>query len=242
MLSETERRQQRRQQRIKLRRFIRSLFAVILLEAAVIIFLLARGCTGADTHEVEQQTVPTAPTAPTVEASAPFEIRSVALEVNAESANEEPTTETEEPEAESAGYLHSEEIPLSFELQEVMQQACEEYGVPYSLALAIAERESTFNVAADNGLCYGIMQINGINYERLRGLGIEPTEPEGNIVAGVFMIGELLDKYGDTNKALMAYNCGEGGASRLWKQGYSSSEYSRQVISLAEKWQQIIEA
>ncbi len=232
MLSETERRQQRRQQRIKLRRFIRSLFAVILMEAAVIVFLLVRGCTGADTHEVEQQTVPMIPT---VEASTPFEFCNITLDVNGTSADKE-------PEAESAGYLHSEEIPLSFKLQEVMQQACETYGVPYSLALAIAERESTFDVTADNGLCYGIMQINGINYERLRGLGIEPTDPEGNIVAGVFMIGELLDKYGDTNKALMAYNCGEGGASRLWEQGYSSSEYSRQVISLAEKWQQIIEA
>lgn len=139
-------------------------------------------------------------------------------------------------------YLHSEDVPLPEYLQETLQRACEEYCVPYSLALAIVENESSFDLEADNGTCWGLMQINPINYEWLRELGIEPTEYEGNIVAGVLMIGQLLDKYGDTHKALMAYNCGESGAARLWEQGYSSSEYSRQVISLAEKWQQIIEA
>ena len=85
------------------------------------------------------------------------------------------------------------------------------------------------------------MQVHPINYDRLRGLGIEPTDYEGNIVAGVLLIGELLDKYGDQNKALMAYNCGEGGAAKLWQQGYYSSQYSRHVLNVSESWQQIID-
>lgn len=132
---------------------------------------------------------------------------------------------------------YNTEIPLSRFLQITMQNACREYGVPYALALAVAECESSFDLEADSGTCYGLMQINPINYDRLRSLGIEPTEYEGNVVAGVYMLGE---KYGDTHKALMAYNCGETGAARLWEKGYTASSYSEKVINTMEKWQQII--
>lgn len=137
-------------------------------------------------------------------------------------------------------YQYSAEIPLSRFLQITMQNACREYGVPYTLALAVAECESSFDLEADSGTCYGLMQINPINYDRLRSLGIEPTEYEGNVVAGVYMLGELLEKYGDTHKALMAYNCGETGAARLWEKGYTVSSYSEKVINTMEKWQQIL--
>ena len=143
---------------------------------------------------------------------------------------------TPEPER----YILTEDVPLPFELQRVMQDACDKYGVPYALALAVAECESSFILEADNGTCWGLMQIHPINYPRLRENGIEPTEYAGNIVAGVFMLGELLEKYSDTHKALMAYNCGETGAKRLWNQGYFTSTYSRKVVTNYEKWQQII--
>lgn len=142
--------------------------------------------------------------------------------------------------ADEPQFLHSDAIPLPFELQDVMQEACDKYGVPYALALAVAESESDFDLEADNGTCWGVMQIHPINYDRLRENGIEPTEYEGNIVAGVFMLSELLEKYSDTHKALMAYNCGETGARRLWKQGYDTSSYSRKVVTRYEKWQQTI--
>lgn len=134
----------------------------------------------------------------------------------------------------------NQNIPLPDYLQLVMQQACLEYGVSYALALAVAECESSFDLEADSGTCWGLMQINPVNYARLRELGIEPTQYEGNVVAGVFMLGELLNKYGDTHKALMAYNCGEYGASCLWKQGCLTSSYSRKVTNTQDKWQQIL--
>lgn len=137
-------------------------------------------------------------------------------------------------------YSQNENIPLPFELQVTMQQACEKYGVPYALALAVAESESSFDLEADSGTCWGVMQIHPINYPRLRENGIEPTEYEGNITAGVFLLGELLEKYTDTHKALMAYNCGETGAKRLWNEGYMTSEYSVKVVTLSEKWQETI--
>lgn len=152
----------------------------------------------------------------------------------------ESNTETAEATEEIPTYSHIEEIPLSFELQETMQQACEKYGVPYALALAVAESESSFDLEADSGTCWGVMQIHPINYPRLRENGIEPTEYECNITAGVFTLGELLEKYTDTHKALMAYNCGESGAKRLWNEGYMTSTYSVKVVTLSEKWQEII--
>lgn len=136
--------------------------------------------------------------------------------------------------------LYTEAIPLTAEHQTLMQEACETYGVNYALALAVMEHESSFNLDADSGICWGPMQINPINYEWLRECGVEPTTHEGNIVAGVLMLGDLLDKYDDTHKALMAYNCGETGAARLWREGYTTSGYSRAVVASAEKWQQTI--
>ena len=82
-----------------------------------------------------------------------------------------------------SSYVFTAEVPLDHHLQMVMQQAAEKYGVPYALLLAIAEQESSFDTTADNGVCYGLMQIHPINYARLRGLGIEPTDTAGNIFA-----------------------------------------------------------
>lgn len=151
------------------------------------------------------------------------------------------TTESSVKEEPESTITYSKEIPLSFSLQGVMQQACFDYGVPYALALAVAECESSFNLEADNGICWGIMQINPCNYSRLRQLGIEPTDYDGNIIAGVYMLSELLNKYGDTHKALMAYNCGEAGASSLWNQGYETSAYSRKVTAQFDFWQETIQ-
>ena len=176
-----------------------------------------------------------APTTPPVDTTyLPPSVEAVSL-----SFTETPSA-TEQPTEEIPTYSHNENIPLPFELQEAMQQACEKYGVPYALALAVAESESSFDLEADSGTCWGVMQIHPINYPRLRENGIEPTEYEGNITAGVFLLGELLEKYTDTHKALMAYNCGETGAKRLWKEGYMTTKYSVKVVTLSEKWQEII--
>lgn len=134
------------------------------------------------------------------------------------------------------------EVPLEPELQETLWDACDQYGVPYELALAVAETESSFDVDADNGLCIGTMQINRGNISWLVGEGVDPTIYEGNLQAGALILGQHLDTYaGDWHKALMAYNCGAGGAAKLWAKGYTSSKYSRAVVATAETWKTIIE-
>ncbi len=131
---------------------------------------------------------------------------------------------------------------LSPELQKVMSEKCEEYGVPYALALAVADQESRFDPdAVSRTNDHGLMQINSINFKWLREKGIDPLTYEGNIEAGVLMLSDALTRYGDVELALMAYNCGDTGAEKLWDAGTYSTKYSREVMECYKKWAQIVE-
>lgn len=138
------------------------------------------------------------------------------------------------------GYIYSDDIPLSDGWQCWMQQCCYKYDVPYALALGMAETESSFQWEADSGWAYGLMQIGYINHDWLTERGMDPMTKQGNIEAGVYMIGDLLTRYGDPHKALMAYNCGESGAAELWATGETESDYSRAVLTAAERWEKIL--
>lgn len=131
---------------------------------------------------------------------------------------------------------------LAYDLQEIMQDQCERYGVPYALALAIAEVETHFDPDAVSPThdC-GLMQINQCNHEWLQGLGMDPLTHAGNIEAGVYIIGSYLDRYGDTEQALMAYNNGPTGARKLWDAGVYQTDYTRKVMTALEHWTSILE-
>ncbi len=130
---------------------------------------------------------------------------------------------------------------LSYDLQEIMQDYCEEYGVPYALALAIAEVETHFDPDAVSGTGdYGLMQINTCNHEWLAEKGIDVMTHEGNIEAGIYIISQHLAKYGEPELALMAYNCGATGAKRLWDAGTYQTDYSRKVMTAFEYWTSVL--
>ena len=116
---------------------------------------------------------------------------------------------------------YNETIPLDWELQEVLRTACEKYGVPVHLALGLMEVESQFQPEADNGLCYGLMQLNKRYYPD----GLSPAE---NIQAGVAYLGKLSSQYEDTAAALTAYNAGHDTGSRT---------YANAVLAAAERWE-----
>lgn len=131
---------------------------------------------------------------------------------------------------------------LTYDLQELMQDQCERYGVPYALALAIAEVETHFDPDAVSPTHdYGLMQINQVNHEWLQGLGMDPLTHAGNIEAGVYIIGGYLERYGDTEQALMAYNNGPTGARKLWDAGVYQTDYTRKVMTALEHWTSILE-
>ena len=132
------------------------------------------------------------------------------------------------------------DISLSAELQEYTYNRCEELGlvapgVDYPTVLALMSKESGYTAEAVSGTGdYGLMQINTVNHGWLREeLGITDfLDAEQSIDAGTEMLARLSEKYGDPHKVLMAYNMGEGGAAKLWAQGITSSEYSRDIMAL----------
>ena len=142
---------------------------------------------------------------------------------------------SEEPEPDIPIY----DIPLSPELQEYTYNRCEELGlvapgVDYQTVLALMSKESgyTADVVSSTG-DYGLMQINTVNHEWLREeLGITDfLDAEQSIDAGTEMLARLSERYDNPHKVLMAYNMGEGGAAKLWAQGITSSEYSRDIMA-----------
>lgn len=129
------------------------------------------------------------------------------------------------------------DIALSHELQDYTRQVCEEYGFPPEYAFAMMFKESSFRpeaVSSTND--YGIMQINKCNHAWLREMfGITDfLDAKQSIQCGVYMISQAYNKYGDIHKALMAYNMGDGGAAKCWKQGTYTSSYSRTIVGYAQ--------
>lgn len=131
---------------------------------------------------------------------------------------------------------------LDYDLQMTMRACCEKYGVPYALALAVADVESRFDPTATSGTNdYGLMQINQVNHGWLLEQGIDPMTPEGNIEAGVLFLSDYLTAYGDPEMAVMAYNCGPGGAQKLWAAGTYHTEHSQKVMARFDYWTSVLE-
>ena len=135
-----------------------------------------------------------------------------------------------------------DEIPLTRALQQAVFDVCELHGVDMALILGVMERESSFRTEARNDQCWGLMQIHNINYAwLLEDEGIDAATYDGNIRAGALMISRYLEKYDDIHLALMAYNCGERGARKLWRKDIYSTEYSRAVIAASEQWAAVLD-
>lgn len=133
-------------------------------------------------------------------------------------------------------------LSLDYDLQKALYDSCRKYDVPFALALAVAEKESGFDPDAKSSTNdYGLMQINAVNFEWLNEKGIDPLTYDGNIEAGVLMLSKALDRYGEIELALMAYNCGDTGAKRLWDAGTYSTEYSGSVMERYQKWVRVLE-
>lgn len=139
-------------------------------------------------------------------------------------------------------------VPMPYEWQDYMRTYCEEYGCPYPLALAVAQTESNFDMDAVGASGeVGIMQLNpgpGGSYhaEIQAATGLDPTTASGNIAGGCYKLGLYLAKYGNVEKAAMAYNMGEGGAKNAWAGGITSTNYSRTVKEAMETWECTVNA
>lgn len=139
------------------------------------------------------------------------------------------------------GY-YSVAVPMEYEYQGYMRKYCAEYGILYTMALAVAEVESTFNMDAVGAAGeVGIMQLNpgpgGSYHDELEAAtGLDPTTPEGNIAGACYLLGKYMDLYNDPAKAFMCYNMGHTGAKEAWAAGVTSTVYTEKVMEAMERW------
>ena len=127
------------------------------------------------------------------------------------------------------------DVPLDRFLQEYLNGLCEENGVPFTLALAVIEAESSYIPwTISDSDDYGLMQINTVCHDWLaETLGITDfLNPYQNVRAGIYILSGYLEKYGYESAALMAYNMGEAAAKRCWDSGIYSTDYSERVLGI----------
>ena len=119
-------------------------------------------------------------------------------------------------------------VPLDDDLQKYIVKTCLDYGVSPCVILAQIGVESQYDAEAvgDNGNSYGLMQINRQWHEaRMERLGVmDLLNPYQNVLVGIDLMAELLDRGNGLDWSLSYYN-GHGG---------EPCEYARLVQTSAE--------
>ncbi|MBB3862744.1 hypothetical protein GGQ88_004046 [Novosphingobium hassiacum] len=93
-------------------------------------------------------------------------------------------------------------------------EAAQRFGIPEAWIWAVMRVESNGDAAAVSHVgAMGLMQIMPGTWSGLTaryGLGDNPWDVRGNILAGAAYLREMADRYGDLPSALAAYNAGPG--------------------------------
>ena len=110
----------------------------------------------------------------------------------------------------------------------------EEYNGPHHLIFAVIKVESDFDRRAKSSAgAMGLMQLMPSTYEWLAEINGEIAftsalyEPEVNIKYGTYYLQYLYSKFGTWEKALIAYNWGEGRLQNyIEENGYEDGDYA----------------
>lgn len=131
------------------------------------------------------------------------------------------------------GY-YRDDVPLSYEEQDYLHTACDEFGVDYALMLGLIEQETNFqNVVGDNGASEGYCQCQRRWWKDLmEEIDAEDLmNPYDNFRASCAILTYLYDKYENWIDTLTAYNTGSGG----------NSKYAASVLKNMENWQKMLD-
>jgi soluble lytic murein transglycosylase-like protein len=104
------------------------------------------------------------------------------------------------------------------------------YGVPPSLALAVANQESGLNQGAVSSAgAIGVMQLEPAT---AADLGVNPNDLAQNIQGGLQYLSQMYQQFGNWFDALVAYNAGPSKAAAGTAPA-SSSQYASSILSAA---------
>jgi soluble lytic murein transglycosylase len=148
------------------------------------------------------------------------------------------------------GYVHSSEpdwyarmrYPLRYE--QIVQGHARNYELEPALLAAVIYQESRFNARAESESgAIGLMQLLP---ETAKGIAVRTGgsrfqvadlyNPEINVRYGSWYLRHLLNKYGEVNKALAAYNGGQGNVDR-GVQYEETRAYVERVLELRETYE-----
>ena len=221
-----ERRRRRRDHRAARRANLLAFLALIVAIAALLTIVIERA------ELAEEQK-----TAEIVKAAAPV---CITIPEMAEIITMEHVLAAETP---AVPMYYCEEVPLTADEQLELFEAAQAFDIWYPLAIAMVDVETDFrNIAGDGGASIGYMQVNK-NYhtELMEQVGASDLwEPRDNFRTGLAYLAQQIERFDTIHMALMAYNMGPTGASKVWEGGTYESQYSRDVIECAERWAEIL--
>ena len=131
------------------------------------------------------------------------------------------------------------DVALDAETQWAIYEACGYDPGLFSLVMAIAYTESRFtnDLVGDAGQSIGMMQINTRwHTDRMEALGVtDLTDPVQCAAVAIDYLQELESRYGfeaESEALLMAYNMGPSGARKALNEGRTSTDYSREIMTV----------
>lgn len=102
--------------------------------------------------------------------------------------------------------------PCPKEFEPLIADASRKYGIAPEIIKAVIRAESGFRPdAVSRAGAQGLMQLMP---GTARGLGVDPSDPSQNIDGGTRYLKQQLDRFGDLELALAAYNAGPGSVTR----------------------------
>lgn len=111
---------------------------------------------------------------------------------------------------------------------DLINQYAAQFNVPSSLAVAVAQRESSLNQGAVGSA--GEIGVFQLMPATAAGLNVDPTDLNQNVQGGVSYLSELYQQFGNWFQALEAYNAGPTAVSS-GRVPSSSQTYATDVLA-----------